>query len=146
MVCLGNICRSPMAEGILRKKVEDRNLQIQIDSAGTGDWHAGEHPDPRAIATAKKFQINISNQVARQFTVNDFDNFDRIFAMDQSNLENILSIARNENDKSKVGLLLDFLPHLKNKNVPDPWFGGDEGFIDVFHLLEEAMDSYLKKV
>jgi protein-tyrosine phosphatase len=135
-----------MAEGILRKKVEDRNLQIQIGSAGTGDWHAGEHPDPRAIATAKKFQINISNQVARQFTVNDFDNFDRIFAMDQSNLENILSIARNENDKSKVGLLLDFLPHLKNKNVPDPWFGGDEGFIDVFHLLEEAMDSYLKKV
>ncbi|TAH38798.1 MAG: low molecular weight phosphotyrosine protein phosphatase [Bacteroidetes bacterium] len=146
MVCLGNICRSPMAEGILRKKATDRKLSLHIDSAGTGDWHSGENPDPRAIRTAKSYGVNISQLVARQFNVSDFDHFDTIFAMDQSNLKNILSLARNESDKKKVELLLDLLPHKKNKNVPDPWFGGEDGFTDVFNLLDEACEHLINKI
>ncbi len=146
MVCLGNICRSPMAEGILRKKSLDYKLDLHIDSAGTGDWHTGESPDPRAIRTANFFGINISKLKARQFNVSDFDNFDKIFAMDQSNMKNILALARNESDKNKVELLLNHIPHQKNKNVPDPWFGGEEGFTDVFNLLDEACESYINKI
>ena len=146
MVCLGNICRSPMAEGILRKKSEKHKLKLVIDSAGTGDWHVGENPDPRAVATAKKFDVNISNPKARQFIADDFDSFDKIFAMDESNLKNILRLARNETDEKKVELILDLLPNHKNKNVPDPWFGGEQGFVDVFKLLEKAIDSYLNKL
>ncbi len=146
MVCLGNICRSPMAEGILRKKSLDYKLDLHIDSAGTGDWHTGESPDPRAIRTANFFGINISKLKARQFNASDFDNFDKIFAMDQSNMKNILALARNESDKNKVELLLNHIPHQKNKNVPDPWFGGEEGFTDVFNLLDEACESYINKI
>jgi len=145
LVCLGNICRSPMAEGILRKKAEALQVNIQIDSAGTGNWHAGEHPDPRAIATARTFDVNISKLVARQFKAMDFDEFDEIFAMDNQNFKDILSKARNDSDKMKVRLFLDLIPAKQNKDVPDPWFGGDEGFTDVFHLLEEACDHYLNK-
>ena len=146
MVCLGNICRSPMAEGILRKKSLDYKLDLHIDSAGTGDWHTGESPDPRAIRTANFFGINISKLKARQFNASDFDNFDKIFAMDQSNMKNILALARNESDKNKVELLLNHIPHQKNKNVPDPWFGGEEGFTDVFNLLDEACEYYINKI
>lgn len=146
MVCLGNICRSPMAEGILRRKAAERNIKIEIDSAGTGNWHVGEHPDPRAIATAKIFDVNISKLVARQFTVKDFDRFDAILAMDHSNLKNILQLSRTESDTEKVDLLLNVLPTLLDKNVPDPWFGGDEGFIDVYKLLDEACETYLNKI
>jgi len=135
-----------MAEGILRKKSLDYKLDLHIDSAGTGDWHTGESPDPRAIRTANFFGINISKLKARQFNASDFDNFDKIFAMDQSNMKNILALARNESDKNKVELLLNHIPHQKNKNVPDPWFGGEEGFTDVFNLLDEACESYINKI
>ncbi len=146
MVCLGNICRSPMAEGILRKKALERKLDLQIDSAGTGDWHSGESPDPRAIRTANSFGVNISQLVARQFKVTDFDRFDIIFAMDQSNMQNILSLARNETDKGKVELFLNLLPKQKDKNVPDPWFGGEDGFTEVFNLLDEACEHLIHKI
>ena len=146
MVCLGNICRSPMAEGILRKKSLENKLDLYIDSAGTGDWHEGETPDPRAVRTAHFFGINISQLKARQFKASDFDDFDLIFAMDQSNMKNILALARNESDKNKVELLLNLIPHQKNKNVPDPWFGGEDGFTDVFKLLDEACESYINKI
>ncbi|HNQ61869.1 MAG TPA: low molecular weight protein-tyrosine-phosphatase [Bacteroidia bacterium] len=145
MVCLGNICRSPMAEGILRKKAEEKKINLHIDSAGTGNWHAGENPDPRAVATARNFDINISNLVARQFKQQDFDDFDEIFAMDTQNFKDILSKARNESDKKKVRLFLDLIPANKIKDVPDPWFGGAEGFVNVFHMLEEACENYLRK-
>ncbi len=146
LVCLGNICRSPMAEGIMRKKAEERKLNIYFDSAGTGDWHAGENPDPRAISAAHKFGVNISDLVARQFIVSDFDDFDKIFAMDQSNFNDIIAISRSETDRQKVELILNHLPNHQDKNVPDPWYGGADGFISVFHLLEDACESYLNQL
>src|SRR5205085_11264860 len=102
VVCLGNICRSPMAEGILRKKITEKNLSFIVDSAGTANYHVGEPPDERAINTSKKFNVDISKLRGRQFTTKDFDTFDRIYAMDNSNYKNILRLARNENDKKKV--------------------------------------------
>ncbi len=143
MVCLGNICRSPMAEGILKGKIRERNLEIEVDSAGTGSWHAGENPDPRAISTAKKFGIDISGQVARQFSVYDFDAFDHIFAMDSSNLRDILRLARSKSDISKVSLILSYLPEINLKDVPDPWFGSQDGFTEVFNLLDQACDAVI---
>ena len=146
MVCLGNICRSPMAEGILRKKASEKKINILIDSAGTGNWHVGENPDPRAIATAKRFGVDISALKARQFSQDDFEKFDQIFAMDKNNLKNILSLARDDHDKNKVKMLLDILPDKRDKNVPDPWFGGDDGFFEVYHLLEKACETYLNSI
>lgn len=146
MVCLGNICRSPMAEGIFRKKAEENNFMLYIDSAGTGDWHAGENPDPRAIKTAHRHGVNISELIARQFTEDDFDNFDKIFAMDMSNYKNIIALARNETDRNKVTLFLEIFPDIKDKNVPDPWYGDEHSFTNVFRLLEEASEEWLKKL
>src|SRR5689334_17375007 len=103
MVCLGNICRSPMAEGILRKMAEARGINLTVDSAGTGGWHVGEHPDKRAVLTARKFDIDISRLTGRQFdAANDFDSFDRIYVMDASNYKDVLKMARNESDRLKV--------------------------------------------
>lgn len=143
MVCLGNICRSPMAEGILRKKIIDRKLNIQVDSAGTANFHVGEAPDSRAIQTAKKFGVDLSDLRGRQFTETDFDKFDHIFVMDDSNKSNVLKLARNDNDKKKVQLFLELVDEYKLKDVPDPWFGGDEGFIEVFEMLEKACENFL---
>src|ERR1035437_10893434 len=109
MVCLGNICRSPLAEGLLRSKIEKLNIDIYIDSAGTGNSHIGEHPDNRSIVNAKKHGIDISKLKARQFQVDDFDKFDIIFAMDSSNYSDIISFARNEKDKHKVEMILNRL-------------------------------------
>ena len=141
VVCLGNICRSPMAEGILRKKIKDKNLSIDVDSAGTADYHVGEPPDPRAIATAKSYGVDISGLRGRQFTRRDFDQFDRIYAMDASNYRNILSLARNEADKSKVSYFLSDNNH--GLDVPDPWYGEPEGFFPVFELLDIASEKIL---
>ena len=143
MVCLGNICRSPMAEGILRKKIIDHKLNIQVDSAGTANFHVGEAPDSRAIQTAKKFGVDLSDLRGRQFTETDFDKFDHIFVMDDSNKSNVLKLARNDNDKKKVQLFLELVDEYKLKDVPDPWFGGDEGFIEVFEMLEKACENFL---
>src|SRR4051812_28107837 len=106
MVCLGNICRSPLAEGILRAKIKEKGIDVFVDSAGTGSWHVGEKPDERAIKTAKKYGVDISKLCARQFTPRDFDAFDRIYVMDRSNLEDVLSLARNRKDEEKVALFL----------------------------------------
>lgn len=143
MVCLGNICRSPMAEGILIHKINQRNLAIEVDSAGTGNYHVGEHPDSRAIATAKKFGIDISGLIARQFTSIDFSIFDWILVMDSSNAKNVLELASSDEDKSKVKMFLEFSDR-KDKNVPDPWFGNNNGFVDVFKMLEVACEGFLK--
>jgi len=136
MVCLGNICRSPLAEGILQSK-SSRHRFI-VDSAGTAAYHIGKAPDARSIQVARNYGIDISKQKARQFTVNDFDRFDHIFAMDNSNYENIIKLSRSITDHSKVKLILNESEPQKNKNVPDPYYGGDEGFEKVYHLLDEA--------
>lgn len=140
MVCLGNICRSPLAEGILRDKAEKLNLTVTIDSAGTANYHIGEHPDSRTVANALKHGIDVSALKARQFQVEDFDKFDVIFAMDSSNYADVISLARNKNDKQKVELILNRVYPNSNMAVPDPYFGGDQGFENVFILLEQACD------
>ena len=135
MVCLGNICRSPLAEGILKSKV---NHTVSIDSAGTGNYHVGEAPDPRSIQIAKKYGIDISQQRARQFIVTDFDRFDHIYVMDQSNFQNVVKLARNPEDIAKVKLILEEIQPNTKAEVPDPYFGGSNGFENVYRLLDEA--------
>lgn len=145
MVCLGNICRSPLAHGLLREKVLDHTLNIEVDSAGTSGFHVGEAPDPRMRETAKKFGLNIDDLRARQFTAQDFNEFDLIYAMDQSNLKNILSLATSESDKNKVRLILNESNPGNDLEVPDPYYGGDQGFIDVYNMLDLATDKIIEK-
>lgn len=146
MVCLGNICRSPLADGILRKKIREFGLEIEVDSAGTSSYHIGEGPDSRMSETAKKFGISIEDLTARQFVASDFDQFDLIYAMDTSNYANIISLARNDKDVSKVKLILNESHPGQDLSVPDPYYGGDQGFIDVFKLLDEATDVIMKNI
>jgi len=146
MVCLGNICRSPMAEGILRKKAEARGINITVDSAGTDGWHAGQHPDKRAVLIAKQYGVDISKLVARKFSVNDFDLYDRIYVMDASNYSDVLEMARNEQDRLKVDYLLNASSAGSNENIPDPYYGGEDGFIQVFRMIEKACDSIIEKL
>jgi protein-tyrosine phosphatase len=145
-VCLGNICRSPLAEGIFRHKVRMARLDWQFDSAGTGDWHAGEHPDPRAIAAAKKFGVDISDLTARQFLRADFERFDRIYVMDTSNYRDVLAQATSPVHRSKVDLFLNVVTPGKDNSVPDPWYGGPEGFDRVYRMLEEACDRLIDQL
>jgi len=144
MVCLGNICRSPLAEGILKSKVNSE--LIFVDSAGTGHWHIGNSPDKRSIEVGLNHGIDIRSQRGRQFSANDFDNFDIIFAMDISNKENILSLARNKNDINKVRLILDEIFPDENVDVPDPYYGGALGFEKVFEMLNEACNSLANRI
>lgn len=144
MVCLGNICRSPLAQGILESKV---NLdKVFVDSAGTAAYHVGNLPDERSIDVARNYGINITNQRARKFTVQDFDEFDYIYAMDISNYQNILMLARGEEDENKVRLILNEIYPSENKSVPDPYYGGNQGFVNVYQMLDEACDVISKKL
>jgi protein-tyrosine phosphatase len=144
VVCLGNICRSPMAEGILRKKIEERKLPYTVDSAGTADYHVGECPDARAIQAARSYDVDISKLRGRQFSPKDFDEFDVIYAMDRSNYKNILRLARNESDRNKVRFFLT--QNGEGMDVPDPWFGDLEGFYPVFDLLNTAADKIINEL
>ncbi|MBL7883337.1 MAG: low molecular weight phosphotyrosine protein phosphatase [Bacteroidia bacterium] len=144
MVCLGNICRSPLAEGILRQKAEKENLSLFIDSAGTSNYHTGEHPDSRTIANAKKNGIDVSKLKARQFKITDFDLFDHIFVMDTTNYNDVISMIRNEQDKSKVEMILNRVYPNSNMSVPDPYFGGEQGFENVFILLDKACEVIIE--
>ena len=146
MVCLGNICRSPLAEGILREKLMVNKLNVLVDSAGTSGLHTGERPDSRMCETAKTFDLNIDDLTSRKFVVQDFDTFDIIYVMDSSNYSNILALARTTEDKSKVHLILNELYPNKNMAVPDPYYGGEQGFIDVYNLLNEATDKIIEKI
>lgn len=143
MVCLGNICRSPLAEGILKSKITSQNSFV--DSAGTAAYHIGNQPDERSIIVAKKYGIDISNQRARKFSPEDFDNFDLIFAMDDNNFHDVLKLSRNNLDKQKVKLILNEIQPNKNNSVPDPYYGGNEGFENVFQMLDEACGIIIKK-
>ncbi len=140
MVCLGNICRSPLADGLLRKKVDDSGLDVEVDSAGTAAYHVGNPPDVRMQATAKSKGFPIGNLRARQFVVEDFDRFDRIFVMDKSNQRNVLSLARSKEDEAKVELILNLTHPNLDLEVPDPYYGGDQGFLDVYTMLDVATD------
>ena len=142
MVCLGNICRSPLAEGILQSKL-DANF-FSVDSAGTAAYHIGELPDQRSIAVAKKHGVDISNQRARKFDVKDFIEFDVIYAMDKENYQNICSLAKNNTELQKVKMILDEVKLSQNLSVPDPYYGGDDGFQNVYQLLDEACEKISK--
>jgi protein-tyrosine phosphatase len=138
MVCLGNICRSPLAEGIMQHLADKEGLNWQVDSAGTGDWHLGSPPDRRSIKTARDQGIDISKQVCRLFRTLDFDEFDLILVMDKSNLSNVLAMARNDEDRKKVKMLLG------DKVVPDPYYD-DAQFAPVFNLIEAGCKEIIKQ-
>lgn len=144
MVCLGNICRSPLAEGILKSKVDSN--KVFVDSAGTGHWHVGDLPDKRSIAVGKKYGIDITNQRGRQFQAEDFSEFDYIFVMDNSNKENVLALARTEEEKNKVSLILEEIFPTENVDVPDPYFGGEMGFENVYKMLDEACEIIASRI
>ena len=146
MVCLGSICRSPLAHGILSHKASIANLPIRVDSAGTGSWHVGSAPDPRSIATAKKYGIDISKQKARQFNTHDFNEFDQIYVMDKSNLTDVLRLASTKKDSQKVELILKQLESPEVLSVPDPYYGGEQGFEHVYHLLDKACQQIINNI
>ncbi|MDG1172526.1 MAG: low molecular weight phosphotyrosine protein phosphatase [Polaribacter sp.] len=144
MVCLGNICRSPLAEGILKSKTSPES--VFVDSAGTAAYHIGNKPDQRSINVAAKYGLDISSQRARKVSVKDFDTFDRIFAMDQSNYDHLLLLARTDLDISKIKLILNEAHPNQNRSVPDPYDGESSGFENVYSMLDEACECILKKL
>lgn len=144
MVCLGNICRSPLAEGIMQHKATQNGLDWTVDSAGTGGWHSGQPPDSRSIRMAHSRGIDISQQQARQFSVRDFDRFDHIFVMDLQNRRDVLRLAQTDEHRTKVSLILDTCWPGEERIVPDPYYD-DNGFAAVFDLLEEACDAFIKQ-
>jgi len=137
-VCLGNICRSPIAHGLINHHASRLNLNIEVDSAGTIDYHSGNPPDRRSIEIMKENDIDISNQRSRVFCKNDFEIYDLILAMDKQNLMDLRSLANNDNEMSKIKLVLE------NDDVPDPYYGGEEGFENVFKLLDQAIPRWLE--
>ena len=145
-VCLGNICRSPLAEGIFRAKTEAAGLAWEIDSAGTAGYHVGEGPHRLSQKTAKSYGVDISAQKCRQFKASDMDYFDKIYCMDTDNYNEVKRISGSMWDPTKTALLLDSLYPGSNKSVPDPWYGEEPGYHDVYHLIERACDSILKEV
>lgn len=146
MVCLGNICRSPTAHGVLQKYIADRGLEalIEVDSAGTGDWHIGENPDSRAVAAARQRGYDISHLLARQVAVQDYDGFDYILAMDRNNLAQLRAGCPSAH-RRKLQLLLAY-GSLSHDTVPDPYYSGDQGFELVLDLLEDACESFLAQL
>jgi len=146
MVCLGNICRSPLAEGVLRHKANERGIDVTVDSCGTSNYHIGQEPDSRSMANALKNGVDISYLRARQFSKADFEQFDRIYVMDQSNHKNVMALATNEIHRNKVDLFLNILQPGSNRAVPDPYFGGAEGFQHVFDLIDEACEKLLDEL
>lgn len=144
MVCLGNICRSPLAEGLLKSKVNPD--KVMVDSAGTSNYHVGDTPDPRSIEVAKKYGLDITDQLGRQFTQDDFETFDYIYVMDNSNYRNVILLARTKKDQEKVSLILDKIFPDEEASVPDPYHGGEHGFENVYKMLDEATNIIAKEL
>lgn len=144
-VCLGNICRSPTAEGVFRKRVTEAGLgsRIFIDSCGTAGYHEGGSPDRRAQAYARGQAIDLSSLQARALRDEDFERFDYILVMDQANLDDVNARAPRHG-RAHIALLLDFAPHTSQREVPDPYYGGDAGFARVFGLVDDAAQGLLK--
>ena len=145
MVCLGNICRSPLAEGILRRRAKQNDLSIEVDSAGTSAYHVGNPPDVRSVQVANKNWIDLTSQRARQFRVSDFSNFDIIYAMDLENYNNILKLVSSKEEEEKVKLILNEIEPNSNSSVPDPYYGGNEGFENVYKMLDIACSKIITK-
>lgn len=145
MVCLGNICRSPLAEGIMQAKILHRGLDWQVDSAGTGAWHVGEAPDPRSRQIARQEGLNIDHQRARQIQLSDFDDFDLILTMDSSNYQKVVRLAHDKQQRDKVQLILEMAHPQHPADVPDPYWD-DNGFRQVYDLLDEACDAILNQL
>ena len=139
MVCLGNICRSPLAHGILEHLVKEKKLNWEIDSAGTGNWHIGEKPDRRSIAVAQKYGVDITNQSCRQFDITDFEKYDHILTMDQNNLSDVISLAFGDDGVEKVRLFL------KNGIVPDPYHD-DNQFEPVYLMIEKRCKEIITEL
>ena len=144
MVCLGNICRSPLAEGILKSKVNAET--VFVDSAGTGGWHVGELPDVRSMEVAQKNNLDISDQRCRKFSAQDFSDFDLIYVMDNSNFRDVMELAGNQYEIDKVKLILDEIHPGFDREVPDPYYGGNNGFDQVFAMLDAACEVIAKKI
>lgn len=144
MVCLGNICRSPLAEGLLRAKVDP--TKVVVDSAGTSNYHEGQAPDPRSVEVAAKNGLDLSTLRARQVKAADFDEFDVVYAMDQSNYNDLLKIADTEEKRKKLKLILNELHPEKDLEVPDPYFGGEDGFDKVYDMLDNATAIIAKEL
>jgi protein-tyrosine phosphatase len=138
MVCLGNICRSPMAEGILRHRAAEAAMSVSTDSAGTSDNHVGQAPDPRAMRTMQGHGMDISDLRARAFSADDFHRFDLILAMDADNLNDVLQLAPSEELAAKARLIMELVPGHQHRSVPDPYYGGTEGFEQVHDMLDKA--------
>lgn len=144
MVCLGNICRSPLAEGILKSKLPEN--AFLVDSAGTASYHIGSPPDKRSIAVAKKYNLDISHLKGRQFVADDFKVFDHIFVMDASNYQNVLDLTTSDADKAKVKFILNEVYPNKNYDVPDPYYGGSQGFENIYKMLDESCTLISKRL
>ena len=144
MVCLGNICRSPLAEGILSLK--GKHLKLEVDSAGTAAYHIGEKPDLRSIEIANKYTIDLKQQRARQFSRADFDKFDIIYAMDTNNYAHLISLASTETERNKIRMILNEINPKAYQSVPDPYYGGENGFQDIYNMLEKACDKIIQNI
>jgi len=146
-VCLGNICRSPLAEAIFNHKIQQAGMDghFEVDSCGTGNYHIGSQPDPRTLANARKNGIPI-NHVCRQLTASDLEYYDYILAMDNSNFNNIMRLRGADKHSEKIALLRDFDPESKGLEVPDPYFGGEDGFQEVFEILDRSMYHFIEHV
>jgi protein-tyrosine phosphatase len=146
-VCLGNICRSPMAEGVFRRVAAEESVldRFEIDSAGLGNWHVGQAPDTRAQHAARTRGIDISGQSARQVTRADYARFDLLLAMDSANFDELMQLAPRA-ERHKIRQFLDFAPHVAARDVPDPFFGGSEGFDHALNLIEAAARGLLTEL
>ena len=144
MICLGNICRSPLAEGILSLK--GKHLNLEVDSAGTAAYHIGKQPDIRSIKIANKYTIDLNKQRARQFSRADFDKFDIIYAMDTNNYAHLISLASTETERNKIRMILNEINPKAYQSVPDPYYGGENGFQDIYNMLDKACDKIIQNI
>jgi protein-tyrosine phosphatase len=144
-VCLGNICRSPLGAAILKKKIKDEGMDswVEVDSCGTSNYHIGDGADLRTIASASRHGVPVDH-CARQLTKEDLDHFDFVFAMDKSNYQNILRLARGTDVRSKIKLMRDFDPKAKGAEVPDPYHGGEKDFQEVFDILDRCTTNFVE--
>jgi protein-tyrosine phosphatase len=145
MVCLGNICRSPLAEGILQQKAKQQHLNLVVDSAGTNGIHVGEAPHKLSQKVAKANGVDISKQISRNFLPKDFEDFDKIYVMAKDVMDDVKRIAGNKFDADKVDYFLNELRAGENKDVPDPWYGNEDGYVKVYDLIDKTCDAIIEK-
>jgi len=144
MVCLGNICRSPLAEGLMRAKLNF--TKFKVDSAGTGSGHKGEAPDKRSMDIAQKNKLDISQQRSRQLVQEDLEEFDYIYVMDESNLDDVKALATTEEQRLKIKKILEVPFPGEGLDVPDPYYGGSQGFVNIYRMLDQATDAIAKEL